>query len=115
MASSGSDHTIVRQALVELGKHGPDGLFVVIMFGLLLFGLTRHVDRLTSIIGLSVCCAFYLVLRLLAFRHAERMASLPVERETAKIASTKAAHRRQLGFTHPPLPLTQRRRRPTDK
>jgi len=39
---------VAKQALIELGRHGPDGLFLALMFGLLLLAAHAQVSGWAS-------------------------------------------------------------------
>lgn len=67
-------------------------------------GLSRP---LWAIIGLALTFGFYHLRRTFAERHAERMATLSVEKEQAKVNAIKDEHRRAV---QEELPLTPSRR-----
>ena len=101
---------VAKQALIELGRHGPDGLFVVLMFALLLIAAWREVNALVSLLGLGICCTLYLAPRMMNLRHAVTMARLQVDQQAARVASVKAPFRPASGGTQQSLPLERRSR-----
>jgi hypothetical protein len=102
---------VAKQAVTELGKHGPESLFFALMFALLLTATGRGVSGWISLPALFVCGSLYVVSRIASQCHAVRMARLPVERQAARVAGIKEPHRVIVGAIQQTLPLEERPRR----
>jgi hypothetical protein len=101
---------VAKQAVIELSKHGPDGLFFASMFALLLVATRRGISGWTSLPAPVVCGSLYVVSRIAGQAYAVRMARLPVERQAARIAAIKEPHRARVGGIQQTLPLEERPR-----
>jgi hypothetical protein len=100
---------VAKQALIELGRHGPDCLVVAIMFALLLIAIWRGINGFVSRFGLGMLCVLYVVLRGINLNHAVTMARLPVNDRAARVAAVKAPHRPGAGGVQQSLPLERGR------
>jgi hypothetical protein len=101
---------VASRALVELGRHGPDGLVVVCLFALLLIAMRQGASPSFSLFGLVICGCIYLALRFMGQRHAVNMATLSVNREAARIAQVISPHREAAGAAQTTLALERRQR-----
>ena len=102
---------IAKQAFQELGKHGPDGVFVGLMFVLLIVGAACHIDWWLLLVALVICLWFYDRRRCNTEAHAVEMAVLSVQQEEATIAAIKGPLRTEIEMAQPQLPLEPGRRR----
>jgi hypothetical protein len=102
---------IANKGFQELSKHGPDGVFIALMFVLLILGSLFHLDWWILLSGLVICCWFYHRRRCESEAHVIRLATLPVQQEESRIAELKAPHRAKLGLDQPQLQLGQPPRR----
>jgi hypothetical protein len=102
---------VAKQAIIELSKHGTDGLFFALMFALLLIATGRGVSGWISLPALLVCGSLYVLSRIASQSHAVRTARLPVERQAARVAGIKGPHRVAVGAIQQTLPLEERPRR----
>jgi hypothetical protein len=96
---------VAKRALIELGRHGPDGLVVTVMFACLLIATWLGINGFISLSGLGMLCVLYVVLRWINLNHAVTMAKLPVDAQAARVAATKAPHRPSIGGVQGSLPL----------
>jgi hypothetical protein len=101
---------VAARALVELGRHGPDGLVVVCLFALLPVAMRQGASPSYSLFGLVICGCIYLALRLMGQRHAVNMATLSVNREAARIGQIVTPHREAIGTTQTTMALERRPR-----
>ena len=96
---------VAKRALIELGRHGPDGLDVAVMFAYLLIATWLGINGFISLSGLGILCVLYGVLRWMNLNHAATMAKLPVDTQAARVAATKTPHRPSAGGVQGSLPL----------
>jgi hypothetical protein len=78
---------VAKQGLVELGRHGPDGLVVAIMFAFLLLATWRGINGIVSLVGLGMLCVLYVVLRWMSLGHAVTLARLSVDAQAARVTA----------------------------